>query len=184
MIENFRRRGLRARLLVFALLVVSPSVVAAELEVGQRAPEFRFDGSDGKTYTLSGLLDGGAGGIVLAFFPKAFTPGCTKELISLHESEAALRTFDVSFFMVSLDTPAKNREFAESVGAGFVLLGDPEKKSAEKFGVLGSGGTWTKRWTIYIDGAGVVRKIDREVSPETHGENVVKTLDTLGFPRH
>jgi peroxiredoxin Q/BCP len=85
--------------------------------------------------------------------------------------------------MVSLDTPEKNKEFADSVGAKFVLLSDPDKSSAKKFGVLGLGGMWTKRWTYYIDGKGNVVKIDKQVNTDTHGEDIVTTLGELGFPK-
>ena len=64
-----------ALLTLLAVLVGPGRAAATTLSVGDRAPEFEFQGSDGKTYTLQGLLSGGKRGIVLAFFPKAFTPG-------------------------------------------------------------------------------------------------------------
>lgn len=57
------------------LSIFSAFTASAEVVVGEQAPDFEFEGSDGKTYTLSGLLKAGTGGVVLAFFPKAFTPG-------------------------------------------------------------------------------------------------------------
>jgi peroxiredoxin Q/BCP len=85
--------------------------------------------------------------------------------------------------MVSLDSPEKNRDFAKSVGASFVLLSDPEKQNAKKFGVLGVGGLYAKRWTFYIDSKGVIRYIDKQVDTSTHGEDVVSKLAELGFPK-
>ena len=85
--------------------------------------------------------------------------------------------------MVSLDDAEKNRAFAESVGAGFVLLSDPGKKAAEAYGVIGVGGLYARRWTFYIDRTGVVRYIDRDVDTSTHGEDVVRRLGELGFPK-
>ena len=85
--------------------------------------------------------------------------------------------------MVSLDSPEKNRDFADSVGAHFVLLSDPDKQSAKRFGVLALGGFFAKRWTFYIDGQGIIRAIDKDVEPATHGEDVVRELDRLGFPK-
>ena len=85
--------------------------------------------------------------------------------------------------MVSLDSPDKNRDFANSVGANFVLLSDPGKQNAKKFGVLGLGGLYAKRWTFYIDAKGVIRYIDKQVNTATHGEDVVKKLAELGFPK-
>jgi peroxiredoxin Q/BCP len=89
----------------------------------------------------------------------------------------------VAYFMVSLDDAEKNRAFAESVGAGFVLLSDPSKESARRYGVLAALGIYTKRWTFFIDGEGIVRKIDKDVATKTHGEDVVRSLGELGFPR-
>ena len=86
--------------------------------------------------------------------------------------------------MVSLDDPEKNREFAESVGAHFVLLSDPEKTHARQYGVLALGGLYARRWTFYIDPGGVIRRIDKKVDTETHGRDVVRALEELGFPRH
>jgi peroxiredoxin Q/BCP len=85
--------------------------------------------------------------------------------------------------MVSLDSPEKNRDFAESVGASFVILSDPGKQGAKAFGVLGLGGLYAKRWTFYIDSKGVIRYIDKKVKTSTHGEDVVRKLAELGFPR-
>jgi peroxiredoxin Q/BCP len=89
----------------------------------------------------------------------------------------------VAYFMVSLDDPEKNRAFAESVEAGFVLLSDPGKQNAERFGVLALGGLYARRWTFFIDRDGIVRRIDKNVSPASHGEDVVGALGELGFPK-
>jgi peroxiredoxin len=85
--------------------------------------------------------------------------------------------------MVSLDDAEKNRAFAESVGAEFVLLSDSSKENAGRYGVLAPLGLYAKRWTFYIDGDGLVRRIDKSVSTKTHGEDVVRSLGELGFPR-
>jgi peroxiredoxin Q/BCP len=85
--------------------------------------------------------------------------------------------------MVSLDDPERNRDFAESVGAGFVLLSDPEKKVAERYGVLALGGLYARRVTFYIDAKARIVKIDDDVDTETHGQDVIRSLDSLGFPK-
>ena len=84
--------------------------------------------------------------------------------------------------MVSLDDAKKNEEFAQSVGAKFVLLSDPEKESADRYGVLALGGFYARRWTFFIDANGIVRRIDKDVDPATHGDDVVSALAELGFP--
>ena len=84
--------------------------------------------------------------------------------------------------MVSLDDPAKNLEFAESLDGNFILLSDPEKQAAKAYGVLALGGLWAKRWTFYIDVEGVIRHIDKDVSTSTAGQDIAKQLEVLSFP--
>ena len=86
-------------------------------------------------------------------------------------------------FMVSLDDAERNRAFAESVGAGFVLLSDPGKQVAERYGVLAMGGLYARRITFYIDAKGRVARIDDAVNTETHGQDVIRTLESMGFPK-
>lgn len=86
--------------------------------------------------------------------------------------------------MVSLDSAERNRAFAESMGAGFVLLSDPSGTTAERYGVLALGGLYARRITHYIDADGRIAYIDRDVSPDRHGPDVVARLEALGFPRH
>ena len=88
---------------------------------------------------------------------------------------------NVAYFMVSLDDAEKNKDFAESVGANFVLLSDPKKENAERYGVLAFGGLYAKRVTFYIDALGVIQYIDRDVETATHGEDIVEKLKELGL---
>jgi peroxiredoxin Q/BCP len=85
--------------------------------------------------------------------------------------------------MVSLDAPERNREFAESLGADLVLLSDPTGMNASAYGVAAPGGKYAKRWTVYIDREGVVRAVDRDVRPESAGQDIARKLEELGFPR-
>jgi peroxiredoxin Q/BCP len=84
---------------------------------------------------------------------------------------------------VSLDTPEKNAEFAVSMGAELPVVSDPKGKAAKRFGVLGIGGLYSRRWTFYIDSAGVLRAIDKQVEPATAGADIVSKLEELGFPK-
>lgn len=104
-------------------------------------------------------------------------------MISLRDSEKDLAEFDVATFMVSLDDAEKNQAFAESVGASFVLLSDPEKTAARRYGVLAFGGLYARRVTFYIDGDGRIVRIDRDVDTKSHGPDVLRGLEDLGFPK-
>ena len=84
---------------------------------------------------------------------------------------------------VSLDTAEKNAEFAEAMKTKTLVLSDPDGETAKRFGVIGFGGLYSKRWTFYIDGDGILRKIDKNVNPGTAGQDIVRNLDALGFPR-
>ncbi len=64
-----------------------------------------------------------------------------------------------------------------------LVLSDPEGATAKRWGVLAFGGLYAKRWTFYIDGDGILREIDKDVKPETAGHDIVKKLESLGFPR-
>lgn len=84
--------------------------------------------------------------------------------------------------MASVDAPEKNRDFAKSIDANFVILSDPTKDVARSYGVLSPSG-YARRQTFYIDADGVIRHIDRSVSPGGHGQEIADRLASLGFPR-
>jgi peroxiredoxin Q/BCP len=85
--------------------------------------------------------------------------------------------------MVSLDDPEKNRAFAEELKARHVVLSDPLKTAAEAYGVTALGGLYARRWTFYIDPAGIIRHIDKNVNVSSAGQDIARTLATLGFPK-
>jgi len=153
---------------------------ADELQVGDMAPAFTLQASDGETYTLSDFRDRQA--VVLAWFPRAFTSGCTVECKSLAENGDLIRQYDVSYFMASVDPLEKNIDFARSTGADFPLLSDPSKEVAAAYGVLTSG--YAQRVTFYIGTDGRVLKIDRQVNPATSAQDMAANLGKLGVSRH
>ena len=83
--------------------------------------------------------------------------------------------------MASTDTLEDNRAFAEKNDASFPILADPERTTAQAYGVLSDAG-YARRWTFYIDGEGIIRRIDRDVDPRTAGETLVATLGALDVP--
>jgi len=153
----------------------------AAVEANAPAPDWTLQGSDGKTYTSAALL--GKRGYVLAWFPKAFTGGCTAELESLRDAQAALAGFDADVFMVSFDDPAKNADFAKSLKANLVLLSDTKGDVASAFDVSNLGGMYAKRWTFYVDRDGIVRFVDKNVRTASAGADIAAKLAELGFPK-
>src|ERR1700704_1328684 len=163
-----------------ALTALTPNVHAAdtELKVGDQAPNFTLQASDGKTYKLSDFKGKQAG--VLAWFPKAFTQGCTIECKSLAANGDKIRKFNVSYFMISVDPIEENTKFAASEKADFPMLADPTKATATSYGVLNERGM-ASRWTFYIDKDGVVREIDKKILTGTAAPDAAKKLKELGI---
>ncbi len=163
-----------------ALLVLLSTAATAQLEVGDEAPDFELQASDGSTYRLSDFR--GERAVVVAWFPKAFTRGCTIECKSLAENGHLIREYDVAYFMASVDPLEDNIGFAEQQNADFPLLSDPDKRVAEAYGVLAESG-YARRHTFYIGVDGRVLGIDRNVRPETSAEDMAETLGELGVAR-
>src|SRR3954452_20850474 len=102
----------RARLVlttVFASLLLGAPADADELKVGDKAPDFSLPGSDGKTYSLADFK--GKKAVVIAWFPKAFTGGGTKECKSIKTNSEKLKPLGVAYFTASVDAPEKNADF-------------------------------------------------------------------------
>src|SRR6478609_12175359 len=132
---------MRKALVVTAMLMMAAAgnaqSPAPELKVGDPAPDFSLQGTDGKTHKLSEYK--GKEAVVLAWFPKAFTQGCTIECKSLAEHGDLIQKYDVTYFMASvdpLDGAQGNKAFAETHKADFPLLSDPTKDTAKAYGVL------------------------------------------------
>ena len=160
-----------------ALASSGHSSAATELRVGDPAPDFTLQASDGKMYKASDFKNKQA--IVLAWFPKAFTSGCTLECKSLAQHGDLIKQYDVTYFMISVDPLDKNKSFAQDEHADFPLLSDPTKKTADAYGVLGMLGM-ANRWTFYIGKDGTIRAIDKSVKPATSAEDMAARLRELG----
>ena len=174
------------RALLTASLVLGLATAAmaqtAELKVGDQAPNFKLQATDGKTYQLSDFK--GKKPVVLAWFPAAFTRGCTIECKSLAENGDKIKMYDVSYFMASVDPiegEQGNKAFAEAHKADFPLLSDASKKTAEAYGVLNDRGM-ANRWTFYIGRDGKILAIDKSVKPATSAEDMAAKLGELNVP--
>jgi len=168
-------------LIAFALFV--PQLPAAELKVGDAAPSFEMRGTDGKTYKLNDFK--GKQAVVIAWFPKAFTGGCTKECKSMKANGDAIRKYDVAYFTAStdpVDGDKGNKKFAESLELDYPILSDPKGEAAKAFGVLMDNGKMANRVTFYIDRQGNIAYIDKNVATDTHGADMAKKLKEIGVP--
>lgn len=153
---------------------------AVELKVGDVAPSFKLQGSDGKTYNLADFK--GKSAVVVAWFPKAFTSGCTIECKSLAEKGHLIKAYEAAYFMASVDPIEDNTKFGAEQKADFPLLSDPTREVAQAYGVLHPRG-FAMRWTFYIDKEGKIAHIDKAVKPPTSAEDMAARLGELGTPK-
>jgi len=165
-----------------SLLVVANVVSAAEpLKAGDDAPDFSMVGSDGKTYKLSEFK--GKKAVVVAWFPRAFTGGCTKECTSFKNDGAKMRDYDVVYFTASNDPADQNKKFAESLGVDYPILSDSDSSVSQKYGVFNPERKAANRWTFYIGADGKILYIDKAVKTEAHGADVATKLGELGVAK-
>ena len=165
-----------ATLVLFAASAASAQT-PVELKVGDPAPDFTLQASDGKTYKLSDFKNKSA--VVVAWFPKAFTQGCTIECKSLAEKGHLIKGYQATYFMASVDAVEDNTKFGAEYKADFPLLSDPTKKTAEAYGVLNARGM-ANRWTFYVGKDGRIQHIDKAVKPATSAEDMAAKLGELG----
>jgi peroxiredoxin Q/BCP len=162
--------------------------VPTVVKVGDMAPDFSLQGTDGKVHKLSDYR--GKTNVVIAWFPRAFTQGCTIECKSLAENGDKIQKYDVAYFMASVDSIEDNTKFAkattvklgetvvEKKEADFPMLSDPSKETAKKYGVLSERG-FANRWTFYIDKSGRIAAIDTAVRPASSAEDMIAKLESL-----
>jgi peroxiredoxin Q/BCP len=152
---------------------------AADLKVGDPAPAFSLTGTDGKTYSLEQFV--GKKPVVIAWFPKADTPGCTAECKSFKENGESLKPLKVAYFTASVDPVAANKAFATKLGLDYPILSDPDKTVATAYGVVHEGRPVAERWTFYIDKHGVIKAIDKKINTKQAGVDLAAKIKELGL---
>jgi peroxiredoxin Q/BCP len=169
-------------LIVVTMIVMMAHTARAEApKVGDAAPDFKLRASDGKEYSLSDFA--GKRAVVIAWFPKAFTRGCTAECKDMRANGEAIREFDVAYFTASVDNVEDNTKFAESLDLDFPILSDPTKETAQAYGVLNPQRGMANRWTFFIGPEGKVLAVDQQVKAAQHGADIAKKLEKLGVPK-
>ena len=173
-----------ARLLIAVALMSFSQLSGAStqpLQVGDKAPSFDLPGTDGRSHALPLPINADTPWTVLAWFPKAYTSGCTIECRSLAQNGHLIKKFNVRYFMLSVDPIETNKAFAADESADFPLLSDATTEIAEKYGVLSPRG-YAKRQTFYVDPQGTIQAIDRKVNPKTSAEDMAMYLLKLNAP--
>jgi len=144
-----------------------------------QAPDFSLQGSDGKSHSLS---DYKGQWLVLYFYPKDDTPGCTTEACSLRDARDDIVALGAQVVGVSMDDAASHEKFKAKHLLNFTLLSDPDKGAIEAYGAWGKkmfGKEGILRRTFIINPDGMVVKVYGRVTPVGHGEQVVAELQRL-----
>ena len=149
------------------------------LETGMKAPDFTLNDQNGNPVRLSDLA---GRKVVLYFYPRDNTPGCTRQACAFAQSYDAFRQMDVAVIGVSKDSVSSHLKFAQKYDLPFTLLADPQLQAIEPYGVwqekkmCGKTSMGVVRTTFIIDENGVVEKVMPKVKPDTNAEEILAWL--------
>jgi peroxiredoxin Q/BCP len=146
-----------------------------KLKKGATAPNFKLPDANGKVHSLSEYK---GKWLLMYFYPRDNTPGCTKEACSFRDNFSKLKRA-VEIVGVSGDSVKSHKNFSEKYSLPFTLLADPEKAIIKKYGTEGI--IFAKRTSFLINPKGVIEKIYEKVNPSTHAEEIINDLAELGL---
>ena len=156
---------------IFAMLGLAS---ATEVKEGVKAPAFEAQDQHGNLVRLSDFQ--GKSAVVLYFYPKDDTPGCTAQACSLRDGFSAIQAAGAVILGVSADTSQSHKAFAEKFHLPFSILADPDKRIIEAYGVKMPLLGFAKRVTFLIDRQGIVRKVIRDIRTKDHDQQVLDLL--------
>jgi thioredoxin-dependent peroxiredoxin len=149
------------------------------LEPGDKAPDFKLEGDDGKTHTLKEFF---GKTLILYFYPKDNTPGCTVEACDFRDNAAAYKKKKAVVVGVSPDSIASHGKFRDKHDLNFLLLADPDHAIAEKYGAWGDKVLYGRKFkgiirsTFVIDEKGKIESAQYKVSPKGHAAAILEAL--------
>lgn len=149
------------------------------LEIGTKAPDFTLQNQEGKEVRLS---DFAGKRVVLYFYPRDDTPGCTRQACAFAQNFEGFRSQDVAVIGISKDSVASHQKFAQKYDLPFILLSDPELQAIQAYGVWQEKKLYGKismgivRTTYLIDGTGIVRAVMPKVKPDQNPADVLALL--------
>jgi peroxiredoxin Q/BCP len=152
-------------------------VLLTELKVGDRAPDFSLRDERGLPVSLKDHV--GSKVVVLYFYPKDFTSGCTAEACSFRDNYRLYQDKGAVVIGVSVDSVESHSKFSEKYNLPFSILSDDGKDVARAYGVLGLGGFLAKRVTFIISKKGTIAHIFPKVDVKQHNEEVLRALEEL-----
>jgi len=163
---------------VISIFVWADAYTDTQPAVGESAPSFKLQDQNGDWHTLG---DYKGKYVVLFFYPKDGTPGCTTEACNFRDNIFAFDDLNTQILGISLDDVDSHKEFSEKYSLPYPILADVEKESAVDYGVLGKFMmmTITKRESFIIDPDGLIVKHYKNVDPDKHTDEVIEELKSL-----
>lgn len=162
------------KLILTALFLLgSLTATANDLKVGDPAPLFKTKNHKGIEFDLNSRKGSWT---VLYFFPKAGTPGCTKQACAFRDNMTKIQALNADVFGISSDTVEKQAEFHKAESLSFTLLADPDENIIKLYGSKMPVMNMSKRWTFILDPDLIIRSINKNVDPEKDAANVVKEI--------
>ena len=149
------------------------------LEIGMKAPDFTLPDKDGNPVTLSALR---GRKVVVYFYPKDNTPGCTRQACAFAGSYAEFKRRGITVIGISKDSTASHQKFAEKYDLPFLLLSDPDRTAIEAYGVwqekkmAGKVGMGVVRTTFLVDEEGIITAVMPKVKPDTNSAEILALL--------
>jgi len=162
--------------MVSAILAVGSSS-AEPLNVGDQAPAFEAKDSEGKTVRSTDVY--GKSTVVIYFYPKDDTPGCTKEACGIRDDYGEFQKLGIPVYGVSFDSVESHQKFKTKYNLPFVLLADTGKQIAKAFGVADDKTRFAPRMTFIVGTDGKIAYVNRKVTPATHSTEIRAELATL-----
>lgn len=146
---------------------------APTLRPGTMAPDFTAKNTDGDTVRLSDLR---GKKVVLYFYPKDDTPGCTVEACGLRDQYEKIQDLGAEILGVSVDDTGSHQKFTEKYNLPFQLIADTDRNITKEYGVYNEKSGMAKRWTFIIDEQGKITKIFDTVKPQDHPQEIIDSL--------
>jgi peroxiredoxin Q/BCP len=163
----------RTAVALVALSTLAPAAGAVDLEAGQPAPRFTAKTQDGTDFDLASRTGKWT---VLYFYPKAGTPGCTKEASAFRDNIALIRDQGADVFGISTDTVESQAAFHQEQHLVFTLLADPDGVVTEQYGAKMPVVAMAKRWTFIIDPTLTIREVERDVDPAMDAQRAASAI--------
>src|SRR5215207_1300129 len=145
----------------------------AVLGAGDEAPDFTLEADSGEVVRLSNLR---GKPVVLYFYPKDDTPGCTRQACGIRDSWSEFERAGAEVYGISADSQASHKRFRTKYSLPFPLLADPDRILGEPYGVAQEGKNSYERSTFVIDADGNVSRVLRRVNPDSHANEVLEAL--------